>query len=266
MVFERPKKRNVDFPNMTPPTNQGGNGNTGRRVIPAPNTDNRGRGSGGDNTPPSPWLRGEHQPVSQTSFVEYLRWMRPAGDEQKDTTKLQILQMATEGANYQHRLKLLNQRTKAIAGENNCFVAKSAWRMRVGGHKGPENILIPAFDALGMPYLPASTLRGVARNQAIRHFMAVDGLDWKAAEQRVTAYFGSLNATGADRSGKVIFFDAYPDGNQSSSGLAVDMANSIWKWEDVQLKYDPNPNAFLSLHQAKFIIGITDRSRIGVWG
>jgi CRISPR-associated protein Cmr6 len=252
MVFERPKKRNVNSPNTTPP-NQGGNSNTGRRVIPAPNTDNRG---GGDDIPPSPWLKESQQPSSQASFVEYLRWMRPPGGEQKDTTKLQILQMATEGADYQQRLKLLNQRTKAIAGENNWFVAKSAWRIRVGGHKGPENILLPAFDALGMPYLPASTLRGVARNQAIRHFMVADSLDWEAAEQKVAAYFGSLSAAGADRSGKVIFLDAYPDGNQSSSGLAVDMANSIWKWEDAQLKYDPNPNAFLSLHQAKFIIGI----------
>jgi CRISPR-associated protein Cmr6 len=252
MVFERSKKPNVNSPNTTP-LNQRGNSNTGKRVIPAPNKDNRG---GDDDIPPSPWLKEFHQPSSQASFVEYLRWMRPPGGEQKDTTKLQILQMATEGANYQQRLKLLNQRTKVIAGKNNWFVAKSTWRIRVGGHKGPENILLPAFDALGMPYLPASTLRGVARNQAIRHFMVTDGLDWKAAEQKVAAYFGSLSAAGADRSGKVIFLDAYPDGNQSSSGLVVDMANSIWKWEDAQLKYDPNPNAFLSLHQAKFIIGI----------
>jgi CRISPR-associated protein Cmr6 len=266
MVFERPKphrpqpKSNHPAPATTPATNKptkrvlapvgGGNGGGNR-------ADSSGSG-GGNNGEPSPWLGDKPSPNANASFVEYLRWMRSPDIEKayKDPTKVQILQLAVEGANYQARLKVLNQRTKAIAGENNWFNAKSPWRMRVGGHRGPENILLPAFGALGMPYLPASTLRGVARTQAIRHFMATENLDWKAAESRVSPYFGALDADVADRSGKVIFLDAYPNGNNPTCGLMVDMANNIWSWKDNQPEYNPNPNPFLSLHQAEFIIGI----------
>ena len=267
MVFARPKpnrpqpKSNNTSPATTPAANKptkrvlapvsgGGNGGGNR-------TDG-GNSGGGNNGEPSPWLGDKPSPAATASFVEYMRWMRSPDIDKayKDPTKVQILQLAADGANYQARLKVLNQRTVSIAGDNNWFSAKSPWRMRVGGHKGPENILLPAFDALGMPYLPASTLRGVARTQAIRHFMRAENLDWKAAETRVSPYFGALDADAADRSGKVIFLDAYPNGNNSSCGLMVDMANNIWSWKTSPPEYDPNPNPFLSLHQAEFIIGI----------
>jgi CRISPR-associated protein Cmr6 len=265
MVFDRPKpnrsqpKSNNPAPATTPATNK-----TTKRVL-APvggngggNRADSGGSGGGNNGEPSPWLLAQPSPDATASFVEYLRWMRSPDIEKayKDPTKVQILQLAAEGANYQDRLKVLNQRTKAIAGDKNWFSAKSLWRMRVGGHKGPENILLPAFDALGIPYLPASTLRGVARTQAIRHFMAAEDLAWKAAEDRVSPYFGALDADAADRSGKVIFLDAYPNGDNSTCGLMVDMANNIWSWKNNQPEYNPNPNPFLSLHQAEFIIGI----------
>jgi len=265
MVFERPKpnrpqpKSSHPTPATTPATK------TTKRVL-APvgggngggNRPDRGGSSGKNNGEPSPWLGDKPNPDPTASFVEYLRWMRSPDIEKayKDPTKVQILQLAAEGANYQARLKVLNQRTKAIAGDKNWFGAKSPWRMRVGGHKGPENILLPAFDALGMPYLPASTLRGVARTQAIRHFIATESLNWQAAEQRVAAYFGALDADAPDRSGKVIFLDAYPNGDHPSCGLMVDMANNIWNWQDNQPEYNPNPNPFLSLDRAEFIIGI----------
>jgi CRISPR-associated protein Cmr6 len=217
----------------------------------------------GNNEMPHPWLRETPEPNCNAGFVEYLREMRPIDPDSKDKdpTKVQILQLATTNAQYQERLKELNRRTKAIAGKSatgnvNWFSAQSLWRVRVGGHRGPESILLPAFDALGMPYIPASTLRGVARNQAIRHFMVAEDLDWQAAEKKIAPYFGSLDADGADRSGKVIFLDAYPNGKSSAGGLMVDMANNIWDWKDIPPKYNPNPNAFLSLNQAEFIIGL----------
>ena len=265
MVFQRPNqpsRPNNNRQQPVPPTQQSTK-NPARRVIPNPpdgsggNRDNRYGGGGSSNSDlPSPWLGGTHHPDGTAGFVEYLRWMRSPDSEYRDPTKVQILQMAAEGAKYQDRLKVLNQRTKAIAGDKNWFAAKSTWRMRVGGHRGPENILLPAFDALGIPYLPASTLRGVARTQAIRHFMVTEDLSWAVAEQKIGTYFGSLDAVDKDRSGKVIFLDAYPNGNNSSCGLMVDMANNIWSWKDNQPEYNPNPNPFLSLHQAEFIIGI----------
>ena len=224
---------------------------------PKPNRSNNN--NGGNNQTPSPWLDSNNppQPDSKASFVEYLRWMREPEREYKDATKIQILQLAQENANYHDRLKQLNQRTELIAGKENTFTVKCPWRIRVGGHRGPENILLPAFDALGMPYIPASTLRGVARTQAIREIIATENIKWSAAEQKVAPYFGSIETDNPkDSAGKVIFLDAYPLPSKTG-GLSLDMANNIWKWDDNrQPKYESNPNIFLSLHKSEFLIGL----------
>jgi CRISPR-associated protein Cmr6 len=218
------------------------------------------KGSGNNQPPtPSPWLKGEKPAIATdtfVSFVEYLRWMREPGHPQKDPTKVEILQLAAEKAtSYRQRLQELTDRTKTIAGKDNCFEATSSWRLRVGGHRGPESILLPAFDALGIPYIPSSTLRGVARERAIRHFMA-EGKNYEEAIEAISLYFGSLNAKNSkDRQGKVIFLDAYPLPS-SSDKLAVDMANNIWQWDGNKLDYRPNPNPFLSLKQPTLLIGI----------
>lgn len=242
-AWEKPKLANAAATAKTNPPNKQPNKQQG--------------GGNNDNPPkPSPWLDAEQEPQSDNSasFVEYLRWMRPADDPQKDGTKVQILDMAADEANYGQRLTKLTDRTKLLAGKGNYFEAQCSWRIRVGGHRGPESILLPAFDALGMPYIPSSTLRGVARTQAIREIMTEEGLNWKEAEKRVAPWFGSLEAKGSDRAGKVVFFDAYPLPKQA--GLAVDMANNIWKWENNQLQYSPNPNPFLSLKEPSFLVGI----------
>jgi len=193
--------------------------------------------------------------------VEYLRWMRSAESDDKDATKLQLLQMAESRANYGERLKLLTKRTELIAGKENTFQVKSPWRIRVGGHRGPESILLPAFDALGMPYIPSSTLCGVVRAQAIREIMAQEQVDWKEAEKRVAPYFGSLDAPNkSDRASSVIFLDAYPLSSQESV-LALDLANNIWSWDGDSLKYSPNPNPFFSLKEPIFLIGLRLASR-----
>lgn len=277
MVFERPNRPGQSRPNPTARPNaterptQGRAAGTGKtkKVLPdikgggGNRGGNHGGGNGGNgNNPPletSPWLNPDQPPEEihpSASFVEYLRWMRSPDSAYKDPTKVQILQMAVEDADYRKRLESLNQRTKLIAGTGNWFLAESAWRIRVGGHKGPESILLPAFDALGMPYIPGATLRGVARNQAIREFLVNDrSLDWKAAERKVAPYFGALEAEGSDRCGKVVFLDAYPIPCQNG-GLAMDMANAIWSWENGEPKYSPNPNPFLSLEKSTFIIGL----------
>ncbi|WP_448573897.1 RAMP superfamily CRISPR-associated protein [Trichothermofontia sp.] len=278
MVFERPKhpgkpsgKPSTSRP--SPATQRSGAGQP-KKVITTGggggSGGNRSGGSGGNGgrngDEPSPWL--EHpldptpDPDATASFVEYLRWMRSPDSAYKDPTKVQILQMAEERANYRDRLTTLTNRTKLIAGEDNTFQARCLWRIRVGGHRGPESILLPAFDALGMPYIPASTLRGVARTQAIRELMEQEGFSWKRAEEVISRqYFGYLDSKNSEeRSGKVIFLDAYPLPQQSGNGggLAVDMANNIWSWDAAgrDLLYSPNPNPFFSLSEATFLIGI----------
>jgi len=242
-------------PNVTGGSNGSSSGN------------NLGGNGGGSQGPPSPWLMPEvPNPHPSASFVEYLRWMREVNREPdnrtgKDptdpATKVQILQLAQEKANYTERLKVLTKRTKLIAGEGNWFKVTCPWRIRVGGIRGVESMLIPAFDALGMPYIPSSTLRGVARNAAIREFMQEEGLDWKAAEKMIAPYFGSIDTKNPkDSMGKVIFLDAYPMPSKDG-GLSVDIANNIWKWDGDSIgKYSPNPNPFLSLKESEFVIGL----------
>ncbi|NEO85063.1 MAG: type III-B CRISPR module RAMP protein Cmr6 [Spirulina sp. SIO3F2] len=216
------------------------------------------------NPPPSPWLNPDNEPEPNptASFVEYLRWMRePERDKYKDGTKVQILQMATEGANYRDRLSTLTKRTELIAGKGNTFQVICPWRIRVGGHRGPESILLPAFDSLGMPYIPSSTLRGVARTQALREALAKNPQwDWKDAELAIAPYFGHLEPEGKnDHMGKVTFLDAYPVPS-NAGGLTMDMANNIWGWEKNQPTYGPNPNPFLSLQEPGFLIGLCPSS------
>lgn len=236
------KPTNNNQPSRQPTRGGGGNNN----------------GGGGNNNPPppSPWLdpENEPQPDQSASFVEYLRWMRAADYPHKDATKTQILQTAQENANYTQRLEQLNQRTQLLAKDGIAFQVKSTWRIRVGGHRGPESILLPAFDALGMPYIPSSTLRGVARNQAIREIMATNNLEWKDAEKEIAPYFGDIKEK-KNKTGKVVFFDAYPLPSKNG-GLEMDMANNIWSWKDDSMEYSPNPNPFFSLKEPTFLIGL----------
>ncbi|MBD2580123.1 RAMP superfamily CRISPR-associated protein [Oscillatoria sp. FACHB-1406] len=241
------------------------------------------------------WLREDRQfkPNNTASFVEYLRWMRQPEREidsservqiqiskesqaQNNFTKEQVLHKAVEKAShYAEYFKQKNRQTALIAGEENTFSAQGVGRSRVGGIRGPESILLPAFDARGMPYIPSSSLRGVARSQGVRAIareriarleesgQEITPLDWDAAreqaEREIARYFGDLDATEADRAGKVIFLDAYPCGKtwgNSEKGLAIDMANSIWSWEGDNPSYKPNPNLFLSLRNVKLIVGL----------
>jgi CRISPR-associated protein Cmr6 len=251
---------------------------------------NDGNNRGGANQPPPPpWLiQPENNPHLSASFVEYLRWMRqpsPSDDntskKRDNDSKLQLLQLAEQGADYHQRLNTLTQRTRQIvrAGNGIVFNVTCPWRIRVGGHRGPENILLPAFDALGMPYIPSSTLRGVARTAAVqaitqqrlkeiqaRADITLEAAKEEAAreaEKEVTRYFGALEAEHpGDRTGKVIFLDAYSLPKDShSGGLALDMANNVWSWDDNTLNYSPNPNLFFSLKQPTFLIGILPRIR-----
>ncbi len=215
--------------------------------------------------------------------MEYLRWMREPTRDYKDPTKVQILDWATKRANYDDRLKQLTDRTKKLAAVH--FQVKCPWRIRVGGTKGPESILLPAFDALGMPYIPSSTLRGVARSQAVREILKdnarwqeLQGLKnaedrrtreqaieeskqlWQEAHRKLAPYFGSLDVPDeqkGDRAAKIVFLDAYP--LPGRHGLAMDMANNIWNWQggaDELPGYSPNPNPFLSLQEPTFLIGL----------
>ncbi|MBF2055653.1 MAG: type III-B CRISPR module RAMP protein Cmr6 [Cyanobacterium sp. T60_A2020_053] len=237
-----PKSKAFTRPQPRPNNNQGGG-----------NREGNNRPNDNSNPMPNPWLLAEKPPIDNSAgFTEYLRWMREADSPYKDGKKVEILQKIQDNCQHYHsRLTILNQRTLHMA--DIVFEAQSTWRIRVGGHRGVENILLPAFDALGMPYLPASSLKGVARNYAIREIIKNESLAWQEAEKKIAPYFGSINTDNkANQMGKIVFFDAYP----KEGCLEMDMANNIWTWQDNNLKYAPNPNPFLSLKDATFVIGL----------
>ncbi|WKT81316.1 RAMP superfamily CRISPR-associated protein [Thermosynechococcus sp. PP45] len=250
-------------PQVHKATQRPNSGNAGNSGSGKGGRGNSGGSQKGGNTPPrpSPWL--EHPldpnptPHRSAGFVEYLRWMRSPASPAKDGTKVELMTMAEQG-DYRQRLQVLTERTRQIAGKNNCFAVTCPWRIRVGGHRGPESILLPAFDNLGIPYIPSSTLRGVARAQAIREVMQNEGVPWAEADKLVgQRYFGYLDSSdSSEKAGKIIFLDAYPLPEQKNGGLAVDMANNLWSWNNGNLKYAANPNVFFSLREASFLIGI----------
>lgn len=114
-------------------------------------------------------------------------------------------------------------------------------------------MLLPAFDNLGIPYIPSSTLRGVARAQALRELKS---------EIEIAKYFGSLKAEKANQAGKIIFLDAYPLPESKKGGLALDIVNNLWSWDGNSLKYKPNPNTFFSLQGVSFLIGLRPRDGV----
>jgi CRISPR-associated protein Cmr6 len=198
---------------------------------------------------PSPWLKQDYdfQAHEEASFVEYLRWMRlPNNSKYKDGQKIDLLCRA-QTANFDTYLtRRIEQLRRLIEYRNGeCLEVQCAWRIRVGGLHGPENILLPAFDAQGVPYIPASSLRGVARTQAVQDI----------GKDAAAKIFGDLETPNqADHMGKVIFFDAYP--LPEHAGLSLDMANNIWSWEGSDLKYKSNPNLFFSLKDSIFCLGL----------
>ncbi len=203
-------------------------------------------GQGSGNQPPaSPWLNPTSSPetINTASFVEYLRWMRSPSSPNKDSTKLELLSKF-ESNDFSAALNRLTKRTKRLADQ--WFEAACPWRIRVGGSKGPESMLLPAFDALGMPYIPSSTLRGIARAIASR----------KCSTEELKKIFGDIEPESF--MGQVIFLDAYPlPGRNNQGGLKPDIANAIWKWQDENPpQYKTNPNIFLSLEKPTFIVGL----------
>jgi CRISPR-associated protein Cmr6 len=224
--------------------------------LPPNDNGNRGRGETNPPQEPSPWLNHPNnsnpEPSNSASFVEYLRWMRMKLDDSipesgtiNSGTILELFNLF-ENNDLSKTLTRLTDRTKKLAEE--WFEAECPWRIRVGGTKGPESMLLPAFDALGMPYIPSSTLRGIARAMAVQ--------DEAMTKKEIKEIFGDINPESS--MGQVIFLDAYPlPGDNKQGGLMPDMANSIWEWEGTTPpKYNTNPNICISLKQPNFVIGL----------
>ncbi|MBL1208381.1 RAMP superfamily CRISPR-associated protein [Geminocystis sp. GBBB08] len=201
---------------------------------------------------PSPWRTGvDIEPSKDASFIEYLRWMRVKSNNgtEDSGTILQLFEKI-ESSDYSETLKRLTKRTQKLAHLS--LKVGCPWRIRVGGTKGVESMLLPAFDALGIPYIPSTTLKGIAREMAKQ--------DKNLTDSDIIRIFGDIETESC--MGNVTFLDAYPlPGSNKKGGLSVDMANSIWKWNDNSPpQYNTNSNTFLSLLKTIFVIGLRKNS------
>ena len=138
----------------------------------------------------------------------------------------------------------LCQRTELLAdGENNTIRVSFNWRLRVGGTRGFRELLLPVFHPVfGVPYIPASSLKGAARAWARQS---------EESQSEVNKILGILDGKVA-QAAKVEFLDAFP----TKECLSVDVATPQWHWQNGNVAYKPEPHPLLSMEQPQFLIGL----------
>jgi CRISPR-associated protein Cmr6 len=138
----------------------------------------------------------------------------------------------------------LAKRTRNLAQDGIVLTVQFPWRLRVGGLRGFRELLLPAFHPVyGVPYIPASSLKGAARAWARRN----------GEELQADKLLGTLEKG----IGLVQILDAFPTG----PSLSIDMANPQWSWQNGQVKYGPVPHPLLTMEQPELVIGILPTSR-----
>jgi len=193
----------------------------------------------------------ENPPVGdrRNNPLQTLYWVEPNLPAQKDESpRMDILQASIEAEKACTPIcDRLNDRTKRLAENGGMtFRAQFPWRLRVGGTRGFRELLLPVLHPVfGIPYLPASSLKGAARAWARDNQQA-----------NVSDLLGFLDGKIA-RSAKVEFLDAFP----TKPCLSVDMANNLWRWEGDRVRYNSDPHPLLSLEKPEFLIGIVATNR-----
>lgn len=140
----------------------------------------------------------------------------------------------------------LEQRTKILVGADGLtFNVNFNWRVRVGGNRGFLDLLLPVFHPVfGIPYIPASTLKGVARSWAK-----------KQGNEEIANLLGTLDGSKAIAA-KVQFLDAFP----LKPCLGIDVATPQYHWRGEEVKYSPEPHPLLTMEQPQLLIGLCPTS------
>lgn len=141
----------------------------------------------------------------------------------------------------------LTKRTEFLVGqEGETFKVSFNWRVRVGGTVGFRELLLPVFhQVFGVPFIPASTLKGAARAWARRQ-----------KDSQINELFGFLEGDHAGAA-KVEILDAFP----TRPCLSVDVATPQWSWSGDDVKYKPEPHPLLTMEQPNILIGLRPTSR-----
>jgi CRISPR-associated protein Cmr6 len=182
--------------------------------------------------------------------LQALYWVEPNLPENDASQRMSILRetvAAEQGCN-QIYTKLYQRTLQLADGKENTVSVSFNWRMRVGGTRGFRELLLPVLHPIfGIPYIPASTLKGAAKAWARKN----------DAPARVQELLGMLNGRNA-KAAKIEFLDAFP----TEHCLSIDVATPQWAWKDNKvMMYGPVPHPLLSLEQPQFLIGLRPTSR-----
>ncbi|MFM6532486.1 MAG: type III-B CRISPR module RAMP protein Cmr1 [Dolichospermum sp.] len=181
--------------------------------------------------------------------LQALYWVEPNLPENDASQRMSILRetvAAEQGCN-QIYTKLYQRTLQLADGKENTVSVSFNWRMRIGGTRGFRELLLPVLHPIfGIPYIPASTLKGAARAWAREN-------DTPA---RVQELLGMLNGRNA-KAAKIEFLDAFP----TKHCLSIDVATPQWAWNDNKVMYGPVPHPLLSLERPQFLIGLRPTSR-----
>jgi len=184
----------------------------------------------------------KHSPRSQTNaLINPLQALDQTGSGDNTQPALEAAAKAEKTCSPIY--KQLTEKTKKLAEET--LEVNFLWRVRVGGMRGFQELLLPVFHPVyGVPYLPASSLKG-----AVRAWAKQNG----ESPAEINRLFGTLD----HGVGCVQFFDAFP----TKPCLSVDMANPQWPWVGNTVQYKPEPHALLSMEQPNIVIGLARTSR-----
>ena len=172
----------------------------------------------------------------------------PTGDRGNELPKPILETAIAADSNCVEIYTKLTQRTEMLAGiVNNTMKVSFSWRLRVGGTRGFRELLLPVLHPVfGIPYIPASTLKGAARSWARQHGENSD----------INRLLGMLSGDHA-QAAKVEFLDAFP----TKPCLSLDVATPQWSWKGDYVVYKPEPHPLLSLLQPELLIGLRPTAR-----
>lgn len=199
-------------------------------------------------TPPTPTPTISNNTNTAKNPLQALYWIEPnLPIEKEEAQRLQILNatVTAEKTCYQIYTKLSLRTEKIAGGETNTLKVQFNWRLRVGGTRGFRELLLPVLHPVfGIPYIPASTLKGAARTWAMHN---------NKDSSEIQKLLGMLEGDTA-KAAQVEFLDAFP----TKPCLSLDVATPQWTWnkDKDKVTYQPVPHSLLSLESAEFLIGL----------
>lgn len=181
-------------------------------------------------------------PLQSLNFTEFY-----VDEDGKEFVKPILEKAVSADANCREIYQKLTKRTEKLVGKKGeTFSVTFNWRLRVGGTVGFRELLLPVFHPVfGIPFIPASTLKGAARAWARRN-----------KERKINDLLGFLEGDNA-QAAKVEILDAFP----KQPSLSADVVTPQWSWNGTEVRYKPDPHSLLTMAEPRILIGLRPTSR-----